>query len=86
MHAVTRVLIWYCLRKKAVPEEYVSAVKDMYSECKILWLLAWDRRKDGHKTSAKSGICPQFFPFNFYLERHHRRNSKAGGVNDVVGR
>ena len=31
---VPRDLIWYCLRKRGVPEAYVSAIKDMYKDCK----------------------------------------------------
>ena len=31
---VPRDLIWYCLRKRGVPETYVSAIKDMYKDCK----------------------------------------------------
>ena len=31
---VPRDLIWYCLRKLGVPETYVSAIKDMYKDCK----------------------------------------------------
>jgi len=31
---VPRDLIWYCLRKKSVPEEYVRIIQDMYQGCK----------------------------------------------------
>ena len=31
---VPRGLIWYCLRKRGVPETYVSAIKDMCNDCK----------------------------------------------------
>ena len=27
-------LIWFCLRKRGVPEACVSAIKDMYRDCK----------------------------------------------------
>ena len=30
---VPRDLIWYCLRKRGVPEEYVCIIKDMYRDC-----------------------------------------------------
>ena len=29
---VPRDLIWYCLRKSGVPEEYVCIIKDMYRD------------------------------------------------------
>ena len=31
---IPRYLIWWCLRKKGVPEEYVHIVQDMYRSCK----------------------------------------------------
>ena len=31
---IPRDLIWWCLRKKGVPEEYVQIVQDMYRSCK----------------------------------------------------
>ena len=31
---IPRDLIWWCLRKKGVPEEYVKIVQDMYRSCK----------------------------------------------------
>jgi hypothetical protein len=31
---VPRELIWYCLRKRSVPEEYVRIIQDMYTNCK----------------------------------------------------
>ena len=31
---ISRDLIWWCLRKKGVPEEYVKFVQDMYRSCK----------------------------------------------------
>jgi len=30
---VPRDLIWYCLRKKSVPEHYVKIIRDMYKNC-----------------------------------------------------
>ena len=30
---VPRDLIWYCLRSRQVPEEYVRLIKDMYEDC-----------------------------------------------------
>ena len=31
---IPRDLIWWCLRKKGVPEEYVHIIQDMYQACK----------------------------------------------------
>jgi hypothetical protein len=31
---VPRELIWYCLRQRRVPEEYVKIIEDMYKNCK----------------------------------------------------
>jgi hypothetical protein len=31
---VPRDLIWYCLRKRGVPEVYVRIIQDMYRDCK----------------------------------------------------
>ena len=31
---IPRDLIWWCLRKKGVPEEYAQIVQDMYRSCK----------------------------------------------------
>ena len=31
---IPRYLIWWCLRKNGVPEEYVQIVQDMYRSCK----------------------------------------------------
>ena len=31
---VPRDLIWHCLRRRGVPEEYVRVIKDMYKDCK----------------------------------------------------
>ena len=28
-----RDLIWYCLRKRGVPKEYVCIIRDMYRDC-----------------------------------------------------
>ena len=33
---VPRELIWWCLRKKGVPEGYVTIIQDMYNDCKTL--------------------------------------------------
>ena len=33
---VPRELIWWCLRKKGVPEGYVTIIQDMYNECETL--------------------------------------------------
>ena len=30
---VPRELIWWCLRKKGVPEGYVTIIQDMYNDC-----------------------------------------------------
>ena len=30
---VPRDLVWYCLRKRGGPEEYVCIIKDMYRDC-----------------------------------------------------
>ena len=33
---VPRELIWWCLRKKGVPEGYVTIIQDMYNDCETL--------------------------------------------------
>ena len=33
---VPRDLIWWCLRKKGVPEGYVTIIQDMYNDCETL--------------------------------------------------
>ena len=33
---VSRELIWWCLRKKGVPEGYVKIIQDMYNDCETL--------------------------------------------------
>ena len=33
---VPRDLIWWCLRKKGVPEGYVMIIQDMYNDCETL--------------------------------------------------
>ena len=33
---VTREFIWWCLRKKGVPEAYVTITQDMYNDCETL--------------------------------------------------
>ena len=33
---VPRDLIWWCLRKKGVPEGYITIIQDMYNDCETL--------------------------------------------------
>ena len=42
---VPRELIWYCLRKKQVPEEYIRVIHDMHAQCTASVNTAVETRK-----------------------------------------
>ena len=61
---VPRDLIWWCLRKKGVPEGYITIVQDMYNDCDTLVSTkAWDTEyfQVGVGLHQESALSPLLF-------------------------
>ena len=84
---VPRDLIWWCLRKKGVPEGYITIIQDMYNDCETL---VSTRAGDTEYFQTRSWIAPRVCIKSTSLYTHHGcatdRDRKGTTMGDVVCR
>ena len=73
-YSIPRELIWYCLRRKFVPEEYVRIIKDMYHNCKTKVTTVVGKTGDRHRSWFTSRLSFKSISFHYNIRCDHRRD------------
>jgi len=82
---VPQDLVWYCLRKKGVPE-HVRIIRDMYKNCTTSVTTSEGATKERHQRGVAPGICVESFPAHSHIGNNLRKNRQRNPVGNALRR